>query len=515
MPRTLSFLLVCFLCSGLIADVRLPAILGDAMVLQRDRRVPIWGWSEPGKTITVRFAGQAKTAIVGADGAWRVDLDPMPASADGRALVVDDGANPIELRDVLVGEVWLCSGQSNMQFGLARSQDGESVAAQARHPQIRLFNVANQIHEPPGGDVRGNWARCMPGSVARFSAVGYYFGRTLHERLGVPVGLINSSWGATPGEAWTPVQALAAVEPLRPILEPPAHRVAAMERMQQQYQRQLAEHEAAVAKAKAAGKPLPQPPRMPPPLRPESQPGACYESMIAPLIPFAIRGAVWYQGESNLGNGALYAVLMPALIKAWRDRWNQGDFPVGVVQLPNNRPVTTQPVDSQWARVREAQLQTAQALADVGLAVTIDVGDANDGHPKNKKPVGERLALWALSDVYGKPVGSSGPVIESQLLQGDRIVLTFTNAGTGLRSRDGSPLRGFAVAGADRQWRWAEATIAGKDQVVVRSREVPEPVAVRYAWADNPGDVNLTNDRGLPASPFRTDDWPYVAPPSP
>ena len=487
------------------APPKLPAVIGDGMVLQRDRAVPLWGAAAPGEAIVVRFAGQEKRATADdAAGRWRVDLDPMPASAAPATLTIT-GAETVEVRDVLVGDVWLCAGQSNMQMGLAKSADGATAVAAARHPSIRLFNVGNFIRAP-GDDVTGRWAACTPESAARFSAVGYYFGRALHEDLDVPVGLINSSWGATRGEAWTPTDVLRNSPELRDVLDETPERAAARAKAQADYDRKLADWEAAASKAKAAGGAAPDKPLVPASLRPQNQPGACYASMIRPLIPFAIKGAIWYQGEANLGSER-YRVLLPAMIQGYRAAWGQGDFPFGVVQLPNNKQPVAEPGPSAWAVTRDAQLHASRTLPNVGLAVTIDVGDANDGHPKNKRDVGLRLARWALADVYGRPIVGSGPTFKSFAIDGERVTVTFDDVGAGLATTDGgSAVREFAIAGKDGRWRRATARVVSKDQVVVSAPDVPEPVAVRYAWADNPAGANLTNDAGLPASPFRTDD---------
>ena len=485
------------------AAPRLPAVIGDGMVLQRDARVPIWGWAAPGESITVRFAGQETTATADDAGRWRVSLDPLRASAEPATLTVA-GESTIDLHDIVVGDVWLCAGQSNMQMGLARTEDGEAVVARANYPAIRLFNVANRI-VGPSGDVNAKWAACSPASAARFSAVGYYFGRSLHEELDVPVGLINSSWGATRGEAWTPVEVMRSSDALRGAVEMTPERKAALAKAQAEYDAKLRAWEAAPADAEASGAAVVEKPLVPASLRPQNQAGACYEAMIRPLIPFAIRGATWYQGEGNLGSAERYRVLLPALIDAYRDAWGQGDFPFGIVQLPNNKPPPTEPGErSIWAELRDAQFHAFRTTSNTGLAVTIDVGDANDGHPKNKKDVGLRLARWALADVYDKPLVRSGPTFRSSSIDGGRVTITFDDAGAGLTTKGGE-LRGFVIAGSNRQWRWAKAEIAGNDRIVVWSEHVPEPVAVRYAWADNPAGANLTNDTGLPASPFRTD----------
>jgi sialate O-acetylesterase len=337
--------------------------------------------------------------------------------------------------------------------------------------------------------------------------VAYFFGRELHKNLGVPIGLIHTSWGGTPAEAWTRRGVLKADPDFKPILQRYDEAVAKYPQAKQEHERKLEEWKQAVEKAKTEGTRAPGRPGEPlGPGHPHS-PSGLYNAMISPLLPYGIAGAIWYQGESNAGRAYQYRKLLPAMIKNWRDDWGLGDFSFIFVQLANFMAVKPEPGDSSWAELREAQSMTL-ALPNTGMAVIIDIGEANDIHPKNKQDVGKRLALWALANTYKQALEYSGPVYKSSKTEGNRIILTFDDVGGGLMAAPEPPLKGFAIAGADHKFVWADAAIEG-NTVVVSSDTVSEPVAVRYAWADNPV-CNLYNKEGLPASPFRTDDWPGV-----
>jgi len=489
------------------AQVSLPDVLSDSMVLQRGVRVPVWGTASPGDAVTVNFAGQTKKATAGADGRWRVWLDPLRANATAQVLTVT-GKNRVEVRDVLVGEVWLVSGQSNMQFTLAETKEAKEAIAAANHPNIRLFNVSRQVafkHKPPP---LATWRATSPESVKDFSAAGYYFAVEIQKELGVPVGIINSSYGGSQAEAWTPVEYLNANPELKATVERTKVWDEERPRVKVEYAEQIKRWREEADKARAAGaRPSPSPP-VPDALREYRIASSIYDGMIEPLIPFPVRGAFWYQGESNEARAEQYGILLPTMIRAWRERWGQGDFPFGIVQLPNYRDPKPEPTDEAWSHLREWQRRTAVSTKNAGLIVTIDVGEARDIHPKNKLDVGRRMARWALAEVYGEKMTPAGPMYSRMKVSGTKIVLTFDDVGNGLRIRDGDRLQEFAVAGEDRKWHWAEARIVGKDKVEVWSNEVPRPVAARYAFNNNPRRPNLTNDTGLPAAPFRTDDWP-------
>ncbi len=477
------------------------------MVLQRDQVVPIWGTADPGESVTVNFNGQTRTTTADQEGKWIVRLKSLKTNATPARMSIA-GRNRIEFDNILVGEVWLVAGQSNMQRLLSETANGEAAIAAANHPLIRLFNVSRQVAFKHASPPIGLWRVSSPESVKEFSAAGYYFAVELQQELNVPVGMINSSYGGSQAEAWTPVDYLNASADLKPTVDRKKIWDEERPRVKIQYDEAISKWRAEADRAKAGGA-RPQPsPAVPDALREYRVASSIYDGMIAPLIPFGIRGAAWYQGESNEARAEQYGILLPVLIKAWRERWGQGDFPFGIVQLPNYRDEKSEPADEPWSHLREAQRRTALRTRNAGLIVTIDIGEAHDIHPRNKLDVGKRMALWALADVYGKRVTKSGPMIRDARVAGAKIILTFDEVGSGLRIRDGARLDEFAVAGEDKKWVWADAKIVGKNRVEVSSPAVSRPVAVRYAFNNNPKHPNLTNESGLPAAPFRTDNWP-------
>jgi sialate O-acetylesterase len=471
------------------AELKLHALFSDGMVLQSDFACPVWGTVEPGEEISVSIAGQKKTAKAGADGKWSIKLDPLKSGGPHELVV--GGRTTVTVRDVLVGEVWVCSGQSNMEWIVNSSNNAAEEKAAATYPKIRHFLVPKRQEAAPVSEVVGSWKLCSPETVGGFTAVGYFFGRELHQKLNVPVGLIHTSWGGTAAEVWTSKRVLDATDVLKPMVE-------GYQKRSENYEKQVAAYKEAAEKAKAEGKPAPKAPGGRP-----MMPSCLYNGMIANIIPYGIKGAVWYQGESNAERAKEYQTLFPAMIKNWREDWGQGEFPFGFVQLANFKARKEQPADSSWAELREAQTLTL-SLPKTGMAVIIDIGDAKDIHPRNKQDVGKRLALWAQSQVYQKDIVYSGPIYESMKVEEGKARISFKHVGGGLEAK-GEKLTGFAVAGEDRTFYWADAKIDGKT-VVVSSDQVAKPVAVRYAWADNP-ECNLYNKEGIPASPFRTDDW--------
>lgn len=498
--------LLAFLTVAGYGEIRLPDVIGNSMVLQQKMTVPVWGTAEPGEAVTVAFAGQKKTVIAGQDGKWRVDLGKLAASFQPQTMTIT-GKNTIELKDILVGEVWLVSGQSNMQRLLRETDNGEAVQAAANHPNIRLFNASREVAFKKKQGKLGEWAACTPESVKEFSAAGYYFGVGLQKELNVPVGLLNSSYGGSQAEAWTPVAYLNASPDLKPTVDRTKIWEAEREKVRVDYAAAIAKWREDQDKAKATGaRPSPSP-GVPDALRDYRIASSIYDGMIEPLMPFGIKGAIWYQGESNEARAEQYNLLLPTMIRAWRERWGEGNFPFGIIQLPNYRAVKAEPEEAPWSFIREAQRQTALKTANTGLIVTIDIGEANDIHPKNKVDVGRRMLAWALKDVYGRKIATS-PVLKKTEVKGGKIILTFDDVGSGLRIKKGEKLNEFAIAGADKKFVWAEAKIVGKNKVEVWSSAVASPLAVRYAFNSNPKDPNLTNDSGLPASPFRTDNWP-------
>jgi sialate O-acetylesterase len=489
------------------ADVRLPAVISDNMVLQGGDTVNLWGWADPNEEIEIRLNWTDASARIQAedDGTWAFRM----AAPDfgGPYEITFEAANTVTIRNILVGEVWVCSGQSNMQWTIRNSAHAEREIAAARYPKIRLFSVKRQVADTPQTDCEGRWVECSPETIPEFSAVAYFFGRRLHKDLDLPVGLIHSSWGGTPAEAWTCSAALRDNPEFDPIIKRHEEAVANYPKAMVQYRENLERWEEAAEKAKAEGQAAPRRPYAPlGPGHPHS-PAGLFNAMIAPLTPFTIRGAIWYQGESNAGRAYQYRALFPTMIKSWWQSWDRDDFPFLFVQLANYMDVKDEPGQSAWAELREAQLMTLD-LPNTGMAVTIDIGEADDIHPRNKQDVGDRLALWALARTYFKDVVYSGPLYSFMNIRGDEIVLHFKHVGGGLVAKGGERLKGFAVAGSDREFVWGDARIEG-ETVVVRSETVAEPVAVRYAWADNPV-CNLYNQAGLPASPFRTDGWPGV-----
>jgi len=662
------------------ADVGLPAVIGDNMVLQQGKKIPIWGWAEPGEQIIVSVNWHSMRWGVTADkdGKWMFKMN-SPAAGGPYEMTIS-GKNTLTIKNILAGEVWVCSGQSNMEFSVGAMEgwksgvfDVKQEIASADYPKIRLFTVQKKVADTPQSDCVGNWQLCSPQTVGGFSAVAYFFGRELHSNLNVPVGLIHTSWGGTPAEAWTSARVLKTLPDFKGAIEEIEQARANPEPLKKKYEQQMLDwqkkidlsgpdgrgctdvnyddsgweqmelpqyweqagladfdglvwfrkdieipqswtgkelilelgpiddmdvtwangirvggletpgqwqtarqykvaptvikagrnviavsvldtgggggiygsaEQMKIRPAEAAGeaaislagrwrykkgydlKSMPPQPRPPLLVNNPNAPTSLYNAMIAPLIPYGIQGAIWYQGESNASRAYQYRRLFPAMIQNWRDDWGQGNFSFLFVQLANFLAINSDPSDSEWAELREAQMMTL-ALPNTGMAVIIDIGEANDIHPKNKQDVGKRLALWALAKTYGKELVYSGPIYKSTKIERRAIVrgdvflpfirvrdyecvirLFFDHVGGGLVAKGGEPLKGFAIAGADRKFVWADARIDGQT-VVVSSDKVPEPVAVRYGWADNPV-CNLYNKEGLPATPFRTDDWPGV-----
>lgn len=506
------------------AELKLPAIIGDNMVLQQKQANPVWGWDAPGTEVTVTFAGQTKTAKADAKGKWTVKLDPVPANAKPATISIK-GSSARELKNVLVGEVWICSGQSNMGFNLNSTWDADLDIAQAKHPLIRLISVPQVGTQELQDDFKGQWEECSPANAGQFTAVGYHFGRVLHEMLGVPVGLIDNAWGGSACEAWVK----------RDVLEKDPRFASIITRWKQTeatftqagFDRQVEAHKAKVAawaKARAeaakAGKAFTaQPPRAPQNfLTGQHRPGNLYAGVLHPTIGYGIKGVIWYQGESNASRAKEYRDLFPFMIEHWRKEWQQGDFPFYWVQLADFKDYKTEPGDSDWAELREAQTLTMKKLPRTGQCVITDLGEANDIHPKNKRDVAERLARWALVNDYGQKFVYRSPELKDAKFDGGKSLLTFDFAPNGLRTVDIDEPQGFAICGDDHKWVWAKARIIGgskqgTNQIEVSSPYVPKPVAVRFAWADNPV-CNVYSAEGLPVTPFRTDDFPMITDPA-
>ena len=484
-------------------EIKPNALFADNMVLQQGVPVPVWGVAAEGQKVTVECAGQS-VSTTAKDGKWMVRLKPLK-TAGPLSLVIKGDLQPITLTNVPVGEVWVCSGQSNMerQLGPRSGQEPienwEQEAASADLPQIRMFFVPRSSAAKPSDNLRGSWVVCSPQTAADFSAVGFFFARALQQDLKVPIGMIFTSVGGTAVELWTSREALegvpAGAELLRKSEQDIHDYPQALAKFKAEEPELMKKYQQDVAAAAADGSRTPKKPAAPP--NPSNrQPSCLFNGMVAPLIPYAFRGVIWYQGESNGGRGKQYRTLFPLMIKDWRSRWQQGDFPFCFVQLATYR--------SCDPMVREAQLLTLARVPNTAMAVTTDVGDTNDIHPTRKRPVGERLALAARALAYGEKIEFSGPLFESMKVKDGKATLRFSHA-KGLTAKGGG-LTGFVIAGADKKLVPAEAVIQG-ETVVVSSPNVPAPEAVRYNWV-SVAEGNLYNAAGLPASPFRTDIEP-------
>jgi sialate O-acetylesterase len=477
--------LLFFILATARATVSLPGILSDGMILQRGLKIPVWGWASAGEKIQVHFRGDIFQVTCGNDGRWQTELPPCEAGGPFEMIIL--GSNEIRVQNILAGDVWVCSGQSNMAFRLKTVKDKYAGdIKKASGCAIRVFEVSRGA----GFDVQdrlssGRWKQATETTVSDFPAVAYFFAAELYAKYKIPVGLINASVGGTPAEAWMSLDALKqfpscirGYEDARMIFT----------------EKDLEDNHKTAVKPEYSE------------LR--QVPSCLFNAMIAPLIPYSIKGVIWYQGERNAqsDNPGLYRTLFPALINDWRAHWGLGEFPFIYVQLPNYKEPSSWPEESGWAEIREAQLM-ALSLPNTGMAITIDLGDARNLHPHNKKEVGQRLALVAQKLAFhDESVVYSGPVYHSMRRDGNKIIISFTSIGSGLAAKGGGCLEHFSIAGDDRKFIWANAKIEG-EQVVVWSDEVSSPVAVRYAWADNPESCNLYNKEGLPASPFRTDNW--------
>ena len=660
-------LLVLFFCSPAVA-VDVPAVFSDHMVLQRGQEVPVWGHASPGAKISVRFAGQKADTFTDADGNWEIRLEPLEASATGREMLIFAGSEQITISDVLVGEVWLCGGQSNMEWVVNNSLNPEEEKANFDIPEIRLIKAPHLLEMEPQYDIPASWSVCSPETVGGYTAIGAFMARQLNAELGVPIGLLSINWGGTRAEPWTAPKTMrrhprwkgtmeaidramkdwgkldkAAIDKVH------QQRIEGFERSAQSWWKKMLADEPGIAGEWAkpavdtsewdstpvpsswkntsadlggfdgfvwyrrsvdippewAGKELilnlgniddadityfngqqigqttndwdalrsymipgdkvsagaavisiacldtggaggiggnarnfniapsdqpksaislagdwsyrkggpfkgsdrgPSPPAAPKaPSKSASTPGTMFNAMLSPFIPYAIKGAIWYQGESNAGQAQAYRELLPLMIGSWREAWGQGDFPFGIVQLAAFMAASDEPAQGGWANLRDAQLFTHNLVAHTGLVVTTDVGNANDIHPKNKQEVARRMAMWALGSCYGSDDPVSGPIYRSSRVEGGKMILTFDYVGEGLKTRMGRALDGFAIAGDDGNFKWAVAEIVGPDSVAVSHADIAEPKAVRFAWSNNPVRANLISGDGLPASPFKTD----------
>jgi sialate O-acetylesterase len=505
----------------LTAEVVPNPLFTDGVVLQRGQAVPIWGTAKDGEKVTVEF-GTQKLTTTATNGTWRVDLKPL--TAGGPFALTISGDNTVTVNNVLVGEVWICSGQSNMEWTFAKAANAAEEGPKADFPKIRMFTVTKKISVLPLTEAKGSWVTCSPQTVSGFSAVGYFFAKDIYQKLGIPVGMIHTSWGGTPAQAWTSIDGFGSDPELKEYSDGANKTLESYSAASAAYSSKLEEFKNTkktwddtvgkaysealkvwteeTAKAKQVGQALPPKPApsTASPVAPASpdgnqnSPTTLFNGMVNPLIPFAMKGAIWYQGESNASKSRQYRTLFPAMIANWRSKWKQGNFPFFFVQIA--------PFKGQPPEIREAQMLTLAKSPNTAMAVTTDVGNANDIHPSQKEPVGQRLALAARALTYGEKIEYSGPLYQSMKVQGNKIALSFTHPGTGLIAKDGD-LKGFTIAGADGKFVPAKAVIDGS-LVIVSAEGVSEPKAARYGW-DNVPDVNLYNKEGIPASPFRTD----------
>jgi len=537
------------------AALKLPAIISDNMVLQRNIEVPIWGWANAGEAIQVTFKNKIFKGIAGNDGKWHIKLAKYSAGGPYQMLITTDQERTV-IKNILIGDVWVSSGQSNMEFGIQTERNGPEAISKATDTLLHFFYVPMAYALQPQADIaagaadspNGKWVVCSPQQMADpkwawhgFSAVGYYFAQQIRHTTGVPVGMIATYKGGTPAQAWISIDGLqqqpefknyvakhqALVDHYNDAKAVYPQQLTAYKDAQKQwdeevgdgYKTVLKQWDAEVAQAKANGlKSPPQPkPSRPAPQAPQTPEGGfgapanLYNAMVSPIIGYGIKGVIWYQGEGNgdlLADAVAYKDLFPLLINDWRNQWHQGNFPFLFVQLANFRNPAVKPSEGNWPWVREAQLKTL-SLPATGMAVITDIGEADNIHPKNKRDVGLRLALAARHVAYGENIIFSGPVYKAMKIEGNRIRITFNYTGGGLTAdstyNPATGLKGFGVAGSDGNFVWAKAIIDG-NTVIVSSGDVANPVAVRYNWADNPPG-NLYNAEKLPASPFRTDDW--------
>ena len=449
--------------SFLEAAVQLPNVLSSNMVIQRDQPIRIWGWANPGEEVTVQLGDHSAKIKAGVDRRWAVTLPAHPAG-DPASIEVS-ASNKITLENILFGDVWVCSGQSNMQWPVTASNNPQEEIKNGDHPNIRLYYVPRRPSFRPLDDIDAKWQVCSPETVGGFSAVAYFFGRKLQQELDIPIGLINTSWGGTRIEPWTPPVGFDQV--------PAVKNIAAEVRQR---------NEARPDKIN------------------QQIPGVLFNGMVDAIVPLKVKGAIWYQGESNRGEAMMYHEKMKALIAGWRSVWKDKDLPFIFVQLA---PFRYRGDEYQLPEIWEAQLETIRKVPNTGMAVTTDIGNVKDIHPRNKQEVGRRLALWALANTYGQDVVHSGPIFKSLKADGGALRLTFDHAGGGLKANDEKPLTYFEVAGEDGKYREATAKIEG-NEVVVSADGVTKPVSVRFAWHQE-AEPNFVNKEGLPASPFRAE----------
>jgi len=506
------------LTRNLNAELSLPHFFSDHMVLQRERAAAIWGQADPNAAVMITFKGKLSYGKADAKGIWRTAVETGLADAKGVVLTVTSNGKSITINDVLVGEVWLASGQSNMAFTMDRVSEYQELLSKSDHPGLRMFNAPLVTATSPQNDIDGEWSLCTPMTAPGYSAVAFFFALKLHQELGIPVGVLKTAWGGKPVETFTSREALNTLPGTKLLVDAELKADAAYDQAaaQSKYEAALKNWEtiAAAERKKPAADRKQQAKKPTAPKRPldtEGQPGVLFDAMIHPFVGYTMRGAIWYQGEGNAKAGAVpYDQTLPLLIRDWRKRWGD-EFSFYFVQLANFRAPSTEPgTADDWALLQDRMRLILKTTPKTGMAIINDVGEEKDIHPKDKKSPGERLARWALTKDYGRNLVYSGPLFKASQIQGSAIRVSFEQAGTGLKARDSAALKRFEIAGADRVWHWADAKIDGTESVLVSSSEVKQPVAVRYAWASNPKGANLVNSESLPASIFRTDDWDDV-----
>ncbi len=504
-----------FFAFTLLAEIKTPAVIGNNMVLQQNHKNPIWGWDNPGQDVEVLISGQSHKGKTDKNGYWKVTLNPMKASTAPKTMTIQ-GSSILKYENILIGEVWVCSGQSNMGWSVGQSDDKDLESMSAKFPNLRLISVPQVGTQEPQNDFNGKWEASTPESTINFSAVGYFFGRKLHQILDIPVGLIDNAWGGSACEAWIPRDRLNKMAVAKPYMDQwrKTEETFDFENLQKAYQEKLKGWQTKATAARKAGKPAPggrpRPPRNQ--MTGQHRPANLYNGVLNPIIGYGIKGAIWYQGESNSNRAHAYRDVFPLMIQSWRDAWKQGDFSFYWVQLADFQNEQDQPISENWPELREAQTLTLDKLKNVGEAVIIDVGEGRDIHPRNKQTVANRLLRNALVKDYGYNLPHQSPRYKDMAIKGSKVTVTFDHVGAGLYCFDTREPVGFAICGKDQKFVWADAKLIGKDKVEVWSDKIKEPVAVRYAWMNNPV-CNLFRKDGsvtLPVTPFRTDDFPMI-----
>ena len=499
----------------LAGETKTPAIIGNNMVLQQNHLNPIWGWDNPGQTVEVLISDQSHQGRADQNGYWKITLNPMEASTAPKTITIQ-GSSSLKYENILIGEVWLCSGQSNMGWSVGQSDDNDLESMGAKYPNLRLISVPQVGTQKPQNDFNGKWEATTPKTAINFSAVGYFFGRRLHQILDVPVGLIDNAWGGSACEAWIPRDRLKKLAVAKPYMDQweKTEKSFDFSKLKKAYDEKLKVWQAKAVAARKAAKPepagRPRPPRNL--MTGQHRPANLYNGVLNPIIGYGIKGAIWYQGESNSNRAHAYREVFPLMIQSWRDLWKQGDFSFYWVQLADYQNEQNEPVSENWPELREAQTLTLDKLKNVGEAVIIDIGEGRDIHPRNKQTVANRLLRNALVKDYGYDLPHQSPRYKDMVIQGKKVTVTFDHVGAGLYCFDTREPVGFAICGKDQKFVWAEAKLIGKDTVEVWSDKIKEPTAVRYAWMNNPV-CNLFRKDGsvtLPVTPFRTDDFPMI-----